>query len=334
MFCRFNIGLVIGAALACSHAFAVPLPSDSKGVITDRAGFIPYRNHLKMPGKIIAVLAANAHPVLSAEGRVGPPDQLCIGWNGGSYRWVYVQTEGNAIITNLSVPLPDGKTKVYPKLNMANPTGVKPWEINRQYALVEVEVNDGAGSPAEDAFVATKMKRLDGSKEYPFELAAGILDFRTQYEAHLSEKQKDLDAVMDEAARKALKDRKPTGPRESTTLMYMTWMAESEKLIVRFRTTITDGDYKYGNGINIELQPIDPIAPAKGEDAAPPRLPNGLRYGTQFTVEYGLQYEITKAGKVERTSTLEAMATVKELPPPPMLDVRKRPLPLPVPTPK
>ena len=29
---------------------------------------------------------------------------------------------------------------------------------------------------------------------------------------------------MDESAKKALKDRKPTGPREKNTLMFVTWM--------------------------------------------------------------------------------------------------------------
>lgn len=317
--------------LAASAAWAVPIPSEKKDDVVDRANFIPHRKHLAMPGKIIALLATDAQPVLSMEGRSGPPDQLCIGWNGGSYRWVYVPVENNAIITNLLVPLPNEKTKVYPKLSMASPTTVKQWGIDAPYALVEVEVNDGAGSPINDSFVATKMSRLDGSKDYPIQIATSIADLKKQFQSHLSEQQKELDAAMQEAAKKAIKDRKPTGPREVQTVMFATWLAESEKLQVRFFTRITDGDYKYGNGINIELRPPAPPVPApQGGELPPKRLENGLRYGTQFGIEYGVQFEVTKDGKIGKIKILEAQAFQKELPPPPMFD-RKRPMGIPVP---
>lgn len=317
--------------LTAASVWAVPIPSEKKDDIVDRTNFIPHRKHLPVPGKIIALLATDAQPVLSMEGRSGPPDQLCVGWNGGSYRWVYVPVENNAVITNLSVPLPGDKTKVYPKLNMANPTTVKAWGIDAPYTLVEVEVNDGAGSPTNDSFVATRMSKLDGSKQFPIQVAAVIADLKKQYQTHLSEKQKDLDAAMEDAAKKTIKDRKPTGPRESQTVMFATWIAESEKLQVRFFTRITDGDYKYGNGINIELRPPAPPLPdAKGGALPPDRLENGLRYGTQFGIEYGAQFEVSKDGKVSTMKTLEVQSFQKELPPPPVFD-RKRPMGIPVP---
>lgn len=328
-------GSVLGITLCiAAMADAVPLPSEEKGdIVADRANFIPNRKHIPIPGKIIAVLATDAAPVLSTEGRSGPADQLCIGWNGGSYRWVYIPSDGDAIINNLQVPVADGTKKVYPRLNMATPTSVKKWDIDKLYALVEVEVNDGDGSPANDSFVATKMKKLDGSKDYPIQVVEVIADLKKQYEAHLTEKQKDIDAAMDEAAKKALKDRKPTGPRDKSTLMFVTWMPESEKLVVRFQSKITDGDYKYGNGINIEFQPRPlPPGPAQGGPAPPRRLENGLRYGTQFGIEYGAQFEVGKAGKVDKIKTLEPQSFTMELAAPPAFDgVRPRPLPLPVP---
>lgn len=314
-------------------AFAVPVPNERKsgGVIVDRANFIPNRKHLPIPGKIIAVLATDAAPVLSAEGRSGPPDQLCIGWNGGSYRWVYVPSAAEAIINNLQVPVADGSKKIYPRLNMATPTSVKKWDIDKLYSLVEVEVNDGEGSPANDSFVATKMKKLDGSRDYPIQVAAAIADVKKQYEAYLTENQKSIDAAMDEAAKKLLKDRKPTGPRENSTLMFVTWMPDAEKLVVRFLTKTTDGDYKYGNGINIEFQPRPlPPGPAQGGPAPPRRLENGLRYGAQFGVEHGAQFEVSKSGKVDKIKSLAPQTFTKELPPPPMLG-GPRPFPLPAP---
>src|SRR4051812_28571420 len=80
------VAVMTGALCLTAPAAGVPLPTDKKGdEITDRAGFIPNRKHLAVPGKIIAVLVTDAQPVLSMEGRSGPQDQLCIGWNGGSY---------------------------------------------------------------------------------------------------------------------------------------------------------------------------------------------------------------------------------------------------------
>jgi hypothetical protein len=331
--------LLRGAGLGLLLSFAatvdaVPIPNEKKGeVIADRANFIPNRKHLPIPGKIIAVLATDAAPVLSTEGRSGPADQLCIGWNGGSYRWVYVPSDGAALINNLQVPVADGSKRVYPRLNMATPTSVKKWDIDKLYSLVEVEVNDGDGSPANDSFVATKMKKLDGSKDYPIQVAAVIADAKKQYDAHLSEKQKDIDTAMEDAAKKALKDRKPNGPREKNTLMFVTWMPDTEKLVVRFLTKITDGDYKYGGGINIEFDPVPlPPGPVQGGPAPPRRLENGLRYGTQFGVEYGAQFEIAKSGKIDKIKSLEPQTFTREMPAPPMIGgPRPRPLPLPVP---
>jgi hypothetical protein len=324
---------LIAALAATVPAFAVPAPAEKKSdTIADQENFIPQRKHMAVAGKIIGVLVADPQAVLSTEGRSGPLDELCIGWNGGSYRWVYVPVKEKAMIQNLQVPLPDGKLKAYPSLSMANPANVKPWGIETPYALVEVEINDGAGSPVNDSFVATKMRKLDESKEYPLQVAKVIGELRKKYETLLSDRQKDLDAAMDEAATKLLKDRKPTGPREKSTIMFVTWMPEPEKLVVRFRTTITDGEYKYGNGINIELRPVPlPPGPPQG-GPAPPRLPNGLRYGTQFGITVGAQFEVSKTGKIDGMKTLESKSFSKELPPPPAF--RGRPVPLPVLPPK
>ena len=59
---------------------------------------------------------------------------MCIGWNGGSYRWVYVPVAANPMIQNLQVPIPEGKVKVYPSLSMASPNTVKQWGIDKLYA--------------------------------------------------------------------------------------------------------------------------------------------------------------------------------------------------------
>ncbi len=327
---RISLFAILTLALTGSGILAVPAPIDPKNNIITRADFVPYRKHLPLPGKIIAVLLTDGQPILSTEGRSGPTDQLCIGYNAGSYRWVYVPVVDNATMQNLRIALPEGKSQVFPKLAMASPNTVKQWGVTAPYTLVEVEVNNGSGSPVEDAFVATNMKVLDGSKEFPIKIADVIADLRKEYEKHLTEKSRDIDAAMDDAAKKFLKDAKPTGPRAKNTLMFVTWMAETEHLQVRFLTKITDGAYRYANGIKIEFAPPPlPPAPPQGGIAPPPRLPNGLKYGTEFGIEYGVAFEVNKTGKTDRIRTMEIKSFSNELKQPVLGPVR-RPNPLPV----
>jgi len=58
----------------------------------------PFRKHLALPEKVVAVLVSEPEPILALEGRSGPRDQMCLAYNGGSYRWVYVPVDRNAMI--------------------------------------------------------------------------------------------------------------------------------------------------------------------------------------------------------------------------------------------
>ena len=226
---------------------------------------------------------------------------------------MYVPVEKNPFIGTLRVKVGEKGTQVkqFDKLSMANPETVKQWDVPGTYALVEVEVNDGLGSPPDDSFVATKMRRLDGSQEFPFKVDEVISDLKRKYDDHLREQARPIDTGMAKAAADALKDRKATGPRERSDLMFVTWMSDTERLRVHFRTTITDGEYQYANGIKIDVGNVRSTAPAGV--AAPPRLPNGLKYGKQFGVELGLAFEVSKSGKVEKILTLPLEAFQKNL---------------------
>src|SRR5262249_10547114 len=156
------------SAFVTALASAAPNPLAGEETIGDRAGFIPYRKHRPLPGTVIGLLVGNPQPILSSEGRSGPLDSLCFSTDGASYRWVYVAADKDPQITNLDVPVGKGdERKRYPSLNMATLKNVKRWGVSQPYTLVEVQVNDGLGSPAEDSFVATDIKVLEGSAEYP-----------------------------------------------------------------------------------------------------------------------------------------------------------------------
>jgi hypothetical protein len=318
-------------------AVAAPAPSDTVETIKKREGFIPYRKYQSMPGKVIGVLVSDVRAMMGQEGRGGPADAFGFSSGGGSYRWVYTPVKEKPLITNFQVKAgPKGDTiQTYPSLSLANPETVKQWGVPGGNVLVEVEVNGGAGAPAEEGFVATNMKVLDDSKEYPLKVAKVLADLNKRYQAWRKEHQKELDTALSDSQTKALKkDEKATGPRETQELVYVTWMPKEERLVVRFRTTITDGAYMYTEG-GVRPGPFPlPPPPAKGKPALqavayfpppPPPRPVKVRYGTTFGIEFGMGYEVSKKGNVEKTLKLPPEAFKKELPPPPRIGPRDGP---------
>jgi hypothetical protein len=327
--------LVVLAGAVC--AVAAPAPSDKVETVKKRDGFIPYRKYESMTGKVVGVLVSDVRAMMGQEGRGGPADAFGLSSGGGSYRWIYTPVKEKALITNFQIKAgPKGDTiQTYPSLSLANPETVKQWGVPGGNVLVEVEVNGGAGAPADEGFVATSMKVLDGSKDYPLKVGRVLAELIKRYQAWRKEHQKELDGAMTDSQTKALKkDEKATGPRETQELTYVSWMPKEERLIMRFRTTITDGAYKYTEG-GIRPRPFPlPPPPAKDKPVLqaaakfpppPPPRPVKVRYGTSFGIEFGMAYEVSKKGSVERTLKLPAQAFKKELPPPPNIGPRDLP---------
>lgn len=306
--------------------------------IKDRASFLPQRKYEPLKGTVIGMLVYDPQPILSTEGRSGPKDELCFSVNGNSYRWVYVPVSDRPQITNLRVPVGEKENvqfKNYPALDMARPPNVVRWGVVTQYALVEVEVNDGLGSPKNDSFVATKMRVLDGSKQYPLHTGEAIKTLKGRYAAYLKAEAKAIEAGMSKAQKKAIGDGKATGPREPSELMYVTWMADSKRLRVHFRTRITDGQHQYvEGGPRFRPNPL-PLPPGKGGKVKvpppppPPPLKRQFKIGTSFGVELGMAYEVDREGKLVRLQQLPLETFEHRLPPPPAIGPRGRPVPLP-----
>jgi hypothetical protein len=304
----------LGLFAACAGGLAAaPAPTESDNVVKDRTSFLPVRKYQPLPGKVVGVLVSDVAKVMSLDGRGGPPDAMGFSRDSQSYRWIYVPVADKPLITGLTVPIGEKgeKNVTYAKLSMANAQTVKQWDVNVPYALVEVEVNDNQGSPAIEGFVATKMKVLDGSDDYPIKVAEVIDTLKKKYKTWQDEQQKTLDAAMNDAATKALKDEKATGPRVTDEVMHVTWLPKEQRLRVAFRTTITDGAYKFSEG------GVGPVPPKGGAFPPPPPPRMKVRYGTEFGVEYGRAYEVSKKGDVVKTQTLTPESFQKDLPPPP-----------------
>lgn len=302
-------------------------------IVRERKSFLPIRNHQPLKGTVIGLLVDDAGPVLGLEGRSGPADQLCFSVNGGSYRWVYVPTLDNAQITNLQVPVGDkGQVQLYPALNMATPRSVTPWGVTKHFSLVEIQVNNNQGSPAGDSFVATDIKVLDGSKRFPVKTQDVVEVVKKRYAEHIKKNDQQIENALANAGKKALGDKKATGPREKSDLMYLTWLPETERIRVQFLTKISDGAYqviKGGFGPRDKL-PLPPIPKAGGPNFRPARPgPINIKTGITFGIEFGMAFEVDKRGEIVRIQQLpiEAFQQVLNAPgegPAP------RPLPLPV----
>ncbi len=312
------------AGLTTAVLVAAPAPSETTDTIKEHKGFIPYRVFHALPGKTVGILVSDVAPIMGQDGRGGPADAFGFSRDLGSYNWMYAPDNDQPIITNFTVKAGEkgDKTKTYPKLNMANPRTVKQWDIvDAPYALVEVEVNDGLGCPADEHFTATNMKRLDGTKDYPLVLPTVVKELKERYQKYKDEQAKTLDAALEESQTAAIKDKKPTGPRETKELFYITWMAKEEKVRVHFRTTISDGAFEtvtIPGGRPIPLPPNGGPPPPQLAAAfpPPPPPPRQVKFGTAFGIEYGVAYEVDKNVKVDRTLTLAPEAFKQEIAPP------------------
>jgi hypothetical protein len=322
-----RVGLFVLAVGLSAVALAAPSPGLSTGIVKDRSSFIPQRKYAALKGTSVGLLVSDVTAVMSHDGRGGPANAQGFSADNNSYRWMYVPAVGKVLIPRLSVDVGEkpGKKKEYDNLGMANAAEVKRWGITVPYALVEVEVNDGLGAPAQEGFVATKMKRLDGTAKYPLKVPDVVESMRKRYQAHVKDQQKKIDAELVAVQGKILKGRKVTGPRETNELMYMTWLPSSERMRIAFRTRISDGAYQYtGGGVRRGPFPLPP-PPRPGQPGAtafrppPPPIEFKVRFGVTFGVELGMAYEVDRAGKLVATQELLPEGFHQELPPPPAI---------------
>jgi hypothetical protein len=309
---------------------------------------LPYRQYQATDPKLIGVLVGDPQPILSLEGRSGPIDELCFSYDGLSYRWTYVPTDDpNPMINNLSVPIgkdKNGGTMIFPKLHMASLKSLQPYGIKTPYCLVEMEVNTGAGSPENDSFAGTSFKILEGTKDYPLQVTKVINDLKKGYAGYVQEQQQKIDDALAKAQKSALKDQKPSGPREKADLMYVTWMTKDNTLQVRFLSRLQDGKYEFVQGgggkkpfpLPVPIDPKLPPPPAKPGAAAaqpaavqpaiapanpaflPPPPPPffKIKVGNTFGVVYGRIYTVNKEGKITNTQNLEIETFTHTIAPP------------------
>jgi hypothetical protein len=248
----------------------------------------PRRQFQPLPGKVVGVLVSGGQEVLGREGRKGPADAFCLGTGPGSYHWLYVPVDKKPIIGGLLVPVGEKGQEIKPfrNLSLANSRTVARWGASGPYALVEVEVNGGLGSPARENFVATNMRVLDGIKEYPLQVNRVVADLRREFQVYLKEQEDAVEKGLSEARARIPADHKLAAGREKAETVFVTWLPETDHLRVVFHARVAEKAYG-------PVRPARP--PIATDDGTPPPVPastSGLLVG----VELGKRYEVTKYG--------------------------------------
>jgi hypothetical protein len=264
----------------------------------DRDQYIPHFTPDRLPASAIGVFG-QVHQVDGVDSGAPHSDrfQNRIGWE----RQMFVLSDDPQ---SFSVTTTDftGAPVTFPHVDWPG--------LPRPLALVEVEVNGGAGSTSDAAsafeFVATRLRVLDGTPEYPLHVAGVVSKLDCMYRMYLASRQREIDQAVERGLEQAFTQRRPSTVPAPTLERIVTWIPDqtlgsvstSPHLLVRYRTTIPSGFIFAGCG-----------------DALTGCTATG--WGPYSKVELGLAYEIAPSGHLTRTETLPLQVTTGDVPPPP-----------------
>jgi hypothetical protein len=251
------------------------------------------------------VLVSGGQEVLAREGRRGPADAFCLGSGGGSYRWLYVSGAEKPAIGGLFVRVgPKGDAvKRFNGLSMADPKTAPHWGAGGPYALVEVEVNGGLGTPPGETLVATRLRVLDGTREYPLHVARVVADLRRRFQAHLKTEEGAIARGLSEARGRVPPGHKLSPGREQAEAVFVSWLPETDQLRVVFQARITEKALRTG-----------PALPPQSRDTGDGRPPDPpVHAGVRLGVELGMTYDVSRSGAVEASRPVSLRPVQKEL---------------------
>ena len=267
-------------------------------------GPLPMEPHFApLPGLAVGVLVRDAGQVLRAEGRFGPGDAVVFGRDNASYRWVYVPAGPKEAEESVYVLVGQNgeRTQRFTGVVLATTSTLRAPPGQGGFALVEAEVNGGLGSPPVESFVATRLRVLDQTPEYPLDTARIVetMVARCRDDLASDDAVKRMFESLVGAAWDAAK-----GVQKEILTTRVTWLAREERLRIECLVRVSHGEYRYGRGV------------ARQDQEADSELDEGIRYGRQVGVTATLAFEADKAGRIEPAGETAPEPFTVEIPPP------------------
>jgi hypothetical protein len=299
VFCRAPLAL-LALTLALPAAAAPPAPD------RDACAPFPVQQFEPLPGKVVGVLVGDGQDLLDQEGRHVPADTLCLASGAGSYRFPYVPVPKKWIIGGLNVPvgLKGDAVRCFRNLSPASPRTVQRWGVTGPYELVEVEVNGSLGAPPGGTFVATHLKSVEGTREYPLHVGTVVTELRRRFQAYLRDQESTISQGLSHARASLPEGHKLLPGREEAEMLYVTWLPEAKELRVVIRARITQ------KALATAPPPPRPRVPA-GNDGPAPAPP--AHAGVQVGVDLGMTYEVSRRGLLDRQDPVPLRPYQKEI---------------------
>jgi len=268
-----------------------------------------------LPGKAVGVLVGD--PQARRTGWTGPEDAAGFACGEGGYRRVYVPCSADSAdrVSLFLLVGKDGKERRrFSPIELLRRPLLKERGLDPAFQLVEVVVNEGAGSPDTDTLVASHITPLDGTRDYPLQVAPTVDKLKKRFATLMRKKAGALGTAMDREQRKVIGEKEPTGPRREADSLAVTWLPRSEELRVDLSHTLTASLSSSGKGTRR-------LVASRGKAG------NNLPFGTTFGVEARVTYKVSKKGDIS-AAPLKISPVRTVVPPPPGGPQRTRP-PLP-----
>jgi hypothetical protein len=270
--------------------------------------FLLRRQFDALPGQTRGLLVSGVGAALRAEGRSIPDDAVLFGRDHDSYRTIYVPLPDSTETVTLPVPSEerDSQRIVRERFQgyaLARLALLRPVYENDGFAIVDVEVNGGRGSPAGvDRFAATKIRRVDGSPDgYLFSAAAAMRRAKEICASHGL--MKDVQNLASDLLSTTSGQAPSSKPSTPTLHMHATWNSQAEQIEAKCIVQATRAEHEAGEGTKS----------TQGNSTG-----SGRAWGFEATVSTGLLLTISRAGEVLVTDRLPLTRDVREIKPPPV----------------
>ncbi len=256
----------------------------------DKSGFE------KLPRKVIGVLVFDNAELIARESRSGPPDAVVFVRDYRAFRWMYLPAPNDSDADDLPFRvLDDSKPVVFDDVRIATKSMLSKHDIVGPFNLVEVEVNGGRGSAPEEGFVATSIRRLDGTPDFPFSIPELISLMKKELSSHAESQASNIQKEFNEVRDKVANGRQSSLPNESDVDIFVTWLADERRLRVELISKVMNGFY------------------VQGEGASNPVAKKPTRAGTQFGVKGGVRIDVEMRENKRVTTAIPYKGFTREL---------------------